>query len=183
MNYLKPGLTRGGFTQQERDLIIKLHQQYGNKWSVIAAKLPGRTDNGVKNYWHAYLKNRAITESGKEAEIRDGSSSVIKSKLRHIKPRVSSSSKVFILESSDPNLTAIPTVMELGSDSSVKQSCSNMSSVTSIDADNFSDLVVSGFHDDFWTQPFIVESDCNVRVCDEGVTFPPLVGPWMNDLL
>ncbi|KAK9049362.1 hypothetical protein SSX86_031669 [Deinandra increscens subsp. villosa] len=30
------------------------------RWSAIASKLPGRTDNDVKNYWHTHLKKRAI---------------------------------------------------------------------------------------------------------------------------
>ncbi|PIN07959.1 hypothetical protein CDL12_19471 [Handroanthus impetiginosus] len=33
MNYLKPGLRSGNFTQQEKDLIIQLHVQLGNKLS------------------------------------------------------------------------------------------------------------------------------------------------------
>lgn len=28
------------------------------RWSAIAAKLPGRTDNEIKNIWHTYLKKR-----------------------------------------------------------------------------------------------------------------------------
>jgi len=37
-----------------------------HRWSVIASKLPGRTDNDVKNYWNTKLKKRYLA-STKEA--------------------------------------------------------------------------------------------------------------------
>ncbi|XP_051214487.1 uncharacterized protein [Lolium perenne] len=58
INYLRPDLKRGTFSQEEEDLIIHLHSMLGNKWSQIAAQLPGRTDNEVKNFWNSYIKKK-----------------------------------------------------------------------------------------------------------------------------
>ncbi|KAI9101619.1 hypothetical protein K1719_023863 [Acacia pycnantha] len=45
LNYLKPDIKRGDFGEDEEDLIIRLHALLGNRWSLIAGRLPGRTDN------------------------------------------------------------------------------------------------------------------------------------------
>ncbi|KAL8255818.1 hypothetical protein R6Q59_030885 [Mikania micrantha] len=58
MNYLRPNLKHGEITQEEEAIIIDLHKQWGSKWSKIAKRLPGRTDNEIKNYWRSHLKRK-----------------------------------------------------------------------------------------------------------------------------
>ncbi|XP_057797115.1 transcription factor MYB114-like [Salvia miltiorrhiza] len=56
MNYLRPNI----MSDQEEDLIIRLHKLLGNRWSLIAARLPGRTDNEIKNYWKHHLSKKRL---------------------------------------------------------------------------------------------------------------------------
>nr|QWQ79411.1 MYB13 [Zanthoxylum armatum] len=46
-------------TSQEERLVLELHAKWGNRWSRIARKLPGRTDNEIKNYWRTLMRKKA----------------------------------------------------------------------------------------------------------------------------
>ncbi|XP_010528537.2 PREDICTED: transcription factor MYB113-like isoform X2 [Tarenaya hassleriana] len=58
LNYLKPSIKRGKLVPEEVDLVIRLHKLLGNRWSLIAGRLPGRTANDVKNYWNSHLRKK-----------------------------------------------------------------------------------------------------------------------------
>ncbi|CAK9171154.1 unnamed protein product [Ilex paraguariensis] len=59
-NYLRPDLKRGLLTEVEEQLVIDLHARLGNRWSKIAARLPGRTDNEIKNHWNTHIKKKLL---------------------------------------------------------------------------------------------------------------------------
>ncbi|OWM63231.1 transcription factor MYB61-like isoform X2 [Punica granatum] len=62
INYLRPDLKRGTFSEEEENLIIELHASLGNRWSQIAAQLPGRTDNEIKNLWNSSIKKKLMQQ-------------------------------------------------------------------------------------------------------------------------
>ncbi|KAI3724826.1 hypothetical protein L1987_64593 [Smallanthus sonchifolius] len=61
LNYLRPDIKLGGFTEEEDDIISSLFVNIGSRWSVIASHLQGRTDNDVKNHWNTKLKKKLST--------------------------------------------------------------------------------------------------------------------------
>ncbi|KAJ1698629.1 hypothetical protein LUZ63_007141 [Rhynchospora breviuscula] len=60
LNYLRPNIKHGGFSEDEDELICRLYASIGSRWSIIAAQLPGRTDNDIKNYWNTRLKKKLL---------------------------------------------------------------------------------------------------------------------------
>ncbi|KAG8496316.1 hypothetical protein CXB51_009050 [Gossypium anomalum] len=119
VNYLHPGLKREKMSPQEQRLVLNfmpngetgftlLHLQSSydfisleivNLWSRIARKLPGRTDNEIKNYWRTHMRKKS---SGKE-----------KAMPKSLSPSSSSSSITLFLHHHLLLLLLLPTVDSL----------------------------------------------------------------------
>ncbi|RLM93039.1 transcription factor RAX2-like [Panicum miliaceum] len=72
LNYLRPDIKHGGYTEQEDRIICSLYNSIGSRWSIIASKLPGRTDNDVKNYWNTKLKKKAVAMHSQQQQHASG---------------------------------------------------------------------------------------------------------------
>uniref|UniRef100_A0A7N0VHU7 Uncharacterized protein n=1 Tax=Kalanchoe fedtschenkoi TaxID=63787 RepID=A0A7N0VHU7_KALFE len=74
-NYPKPYIKRGEFSLDEDDLLMRLHKLLGNRRSLIAGRLPGRTANDVKNHWNKHFRKK--TASGQRFSTDIGKSIII----------------------------------------------------------------------------------------------------------
>ncbi|KAJ1398925.1 SANT/Myb domain [Sesbania bispinosa] len=148
INYLRPDIKRGNFTNEEEETIIKLHQMLGNRWSAIAAKLPGRTDNEIKNVWHTHLKKRLQPNSDTKR--------VSKPK---IKRSDSNSSTITQSEPASLNFREMETT-------SACTSSSDFSSVTGVESKNIKSEDIESME----TMPEIDESFWSEAAMDETPT-------------
>lgn len=57
-NALDPEVRKGVWSEQEDQAIFELQSQLGSKWAEIARRLPGRTENSIKNRYYSTLRRQ-----------------------------------------------------------------------------------------------------------------------------
>ena len=66
-NYLAPNIKNEPWTEEEDQLLIEKHKEFGTKWSVIAAYFPNRSDVNIKNHW-TQMMNRTMRDHDVQRE-------------------------------------------------------------------------------------------------------------------
>lgn len=124
-----------------------------HRWSKIAACLPGRTDNDIKNHWHTNLRKR-VQENSSVANKKD--KSLFKSSKDQTETPFESSQ-----EMSNSSVTAVNTITDPSSQCGTQ--ISSTLQMPSPDNGTFnsdvliSDAFIETMSDNFWTEPYMVD--------------------------
>ncbi|KAJ4980446.1 hypothetical protein NE237_031283 [Protea cynaroides] len=148
------------------------------RWAAIAAKLPGRADNEIKNHWHTNLKKRLKQES-KPAHTSKGGSDSSECKdnnKQESEPSTLLPNAPSLQTSENSPLSPVPSLSDFSSSSSdfmVEISTNWMADEYAVSSDKFAE-VLSG---DFWTEPYVAGNSYIQENFPETLAYPEILFP------
>ena len=105
---MDPEIIKSDWSLDEKLKLFEVHSNSGNKWSLIAKILPGRTDNAIKNHFYSSLRRAYRKIYGKDAKtdvLKDHDNQLtshILSNLKRMKKTEENRSKVVELSPEEP---------------------------------------------------------------------------------
>ncbi|XP_019093527.1 PREDICTED: transcription factor MYB114-like [Camelina sativa] len=171
LNYLKPSIKKGRLNSDEVDLLIRLHKLLGNRWSLIAGRLPGRTANDVKNYWNTHLSKKyepgCKTKMKKKNIISPPTTTTTVQKVNVFKPRPRS----FTVNKDCSHLNGLPEVDITPSSNGLIINNVSDDSITfdkDDEKDDFLNILIN--EDDMWLENLLDDSQEADAVVPEATT-------------
>lgn len=114
-NHLDPRITRAPFTTDEDIILQNAFEQLGNRWTKIAALLPGRTEDSVKNRWKVLNPNQKTSAKPGRPKLMPGATSTATGTTNtSLTPRTPSTTTSTSYYRSDPGVddTSVSTTIE-----------------------------------------------------------------------
>ncbi|KAM3299733.1 hypothetical protein ACQJBY_040969 [Aegilops geniculata] len=103
-NHLRPNIKKNTWSEEEDMVLIQTHKEVGNKWAEIAKRLPGRTENSIKNRWNATKRRQFARRRTRSRAKNPKSGTLLQNYIKSL--GIASSKVIAPLDTKEPPLSA-----------------------------------------------------------------------------